>query len=122
MNKEFVLSLVRHALTVAAGALVTKGFADQGQAEALAGGVLAAIAILWSYLAKREDQGPPATGRILGLILCIGSACTLLSGCEPWRTTVGVTTSTPYGTFNVGYTLPAGITGTPDKQIAGLAK
>ncbi len=47
--KEFVFSLVRHGLTVAAGVLVTKGFTDADSAQALIGGIMGTLAVAWSH-------------------------------------------------------------------------
>lgn len=53
MNKEVMLALLRHALTVAAGGLVTTGYIDADTADQLSGGVIAVIAIGWSIWDKR---------------------------------------------------------------------
>lgn len=42
----------RHLLTIAAGALVTKGYIDQAGAEALVGGLLAVVGVGASIFAK----------------------------------------------------------------------
>lgn len=48
-----MLALLRHALTVAAGGLVTTGYIDEDTANQLSGGVIAVIAIGWSIWDKR---------------------------------------------------------------------
>lgn len=47
--KEFVFSAIRHALTLGAGYLVSKGLTDGESAQALAGGIMGTIAYAWSY-------------------------------------------------------------------------
>jgi lysozyme len=54
MFQEMFDSIVRHALTGAAGILVTHGYATNDQATQLVGGIMAAIAIFLSY---RHKQG-----------------------------------------------------------------
>lgn len=49
MNKDFIFSLARHALTLTGGWLVTTGLTDQATSEALAGGLMAVLALSWSY-------------------------------------------------------------------------
>jgi hypothetical protein len=49
LPKEFVFSLVRHALTVGAGFLVAKGFTDADSAQALIGGVMGTVAVAWAH-------------------------------------------------------------------------
>ena len=49
LPKEFIFSLVRHALTVGAGWLVAKGMTDGESAQALIGGVMGTIAVAWSH-------------------------------------------------------------------------
>jgi hypothetical protein len=49
LPKEFVFSLVRHALTVGAGYLVAKGFTDADSAQALIGGVMGTVAVAWAH-------------------------------------------------------------------------
>ena len=52
MFKDMALGMARHALTVAAGALVAKGVVDAGTAEAVVGGLLALVGFGWSALEK----------------------------------------------------------------------
>ena len=47
--KDFVLSLIRHGLTVGAGWLVAKGMTDGDSASALVAGVMGTVAIAWSH-------------------------------------------------------------------------
>jgi hypothetical protein len=54
MLQEMIDALVRHALTGAAGVLVAHGFASNDQAQALVGGLMAAIGIYMSYKHKQQ--------------------------------------------------------------------
>jgi len=49
VTKDFSFSMLRHFLTLAGGWLVARGFADAATAETLVGGVMAALAVGWSY-------------------------------------------------------------------------
>jgi hypothetical protein len=53
MMKEMGLSVVRHVLSGVAGYLVAKGVVDAGSAEAISGGLFAAVALALSYVDKR---------------------------------------------------------------------
>jgi hypothetical protein len=53
MSKQFVFSLIRHGLTAGAGVLVAKGAVDAGSADVIVGGLMAAVAVGWSYAEKR---------------------------------------------------------------------
>lgn len=57
MNLDQVLSLVRAVLNVAGGTIIAKGYADSSNWEAIAGGVLAVVAVVWAFL---HHQTPPA--------------------------------------------------------------
>jgi hypothetical protein len=54
MGKEFVLSLIRHALTAAGSVLVAKGYVDSGTFEAIVGGLLALVGLGLSYQDKAK--------------------------------------------------------------------
>jgi len=56
MNKDFVLSLIRHAATFAGGLLIAKGFADASQVETLVSGVVTASGIFWSLWHHTPDE------------------------------------------------------------------
>lgn len=58
MNKDFVLSLIRHAATFVGGLLVAKGFADASQVETLVSGVVTASGIFWSLWHHTPDAAP----------------------------------------------------------------
>jgi hypothetical protein len=54
MGIEVIVGLVvRHALTVGAGMLMAKGYADADTANALVGGGAAAVAVAWSVVQKK---------------------------------------------------------------------
>jgi hypothetical protein len=49
LPKEFILSAIRHGLTLGAGYLVSKGLTDGSSADALVGGIMGTVAYAWSY-------------------------------------------------------------------------
>jgi hypothetical protein len=49
INLNQILSLARAILNLAGGSIVAKGVTDSSTWEAVAGGVLAAVSIAWSY-------------------------------------------------------------------------
>lgn len=53
MNKEQILGLVRHVLTIAGGALVTRGIVDDATSTELVGAVITIIGIIWSIASKK---------------------------------------------------------------------
>ena len=53
MDKTAILGIVRHILTTLGGILVTKGYVDASGIEAIAGGVVAVVGVVWSVLEKR---------------------------------------------------------------------
>lgn len=54
MDQTVTLALLRHALQVAAGALIARGVMDEGTAEAAVGGVLSLFTVAWYFVAKRK--------------------------------------------------------------------
>jgi hypothetical protein len=52
MTPEIVGAIVRHILTAVGGYFVSKGVVDHGAVEAIIGGVVAAIGLGWSLIAK----------------------------------------------------------------------
>lgn len=52
MNVEMISAVVRHLLTLAGGYFVSKGLVDQMSSEAIIGGVVAAIGVVWSIVNK----------------------------------------------------------------------
>lgn len=61
VTQDFIFSMVRHFLTLGAGWLVARGIADAATVETLVGGVMAAIAVGWSWF-KNQPPKPPAQG------------------------------------------------------------
>ncbi len=60
MNKDFIISLIRHACTFGGGLLIAKGFADASQVETLVSGVVTAAGIFWSLWHHTPDEAPKA--------------------------------------------------------------
>jgi hypothetical protein len=55
--RDFIQSLVRHALTVLGGALMAKGYGDAVLVEGLVGVGVTASGLVWSYVSKTKP--PP---------------------------------------------------------------
>lgn len=53
---SYVASLVRYALSAAAGFLIGKGVLDAHTADALSGAALAVLPVLWGFIAKRNTH------------------------------------------------------------------
>lgn len=53
MNKDKILGVVRHILTMGAGYLMAKGIVDEGSAQEIIAGVMALIGVLWSVADKK---------------------------------------------------------------------
>jgi hypothetical protein len=56
MNQSVILGIVRHVLTTAGGVLITKGVTDNAGVEAIVGGLVAAVGVVWSIFAKRNPS------------------------------------------------------------------
>lgn len=54
MDQALALGVLRHALQLGAGALVTKGVLDGGTAEAAVGGVMSLASVGWYVWGKRR--------------------------------------------------------------------
>tara|TARA_R110002020_G_scaffold36503_2_gene109745 strand:- start:7806 stop:7970 length:165 start_codon:yes stop_codon:yes gene_type:complete len=54
MQKEQVLGLVRHALTVIGGAAIANGYIEDGIAQEIVGVVLTIVGIVWSITSKKK--------------------------------------------------------------------
>ncbi len=52
MNEKILGSLVRHVLTLAAGALVGKGLIESSAVEPVVGGAMAVVGVAWSVFQK----------------------------------------------------------------------
>lgn len=59
MNKDTVLSVVRHILTGAGSILVTKGIVDAGTVEGVAGGIIALVGFF--LFRKPKVDGTPVS-------------------------------------------------------------
>lgn len=53
MNKEQMLGLLRHILTIIGGYYIAKGSVDADQLEQLIGGLISLIGFGWSYWVKK---------------------------------------------------------------------
>jgi len=53
MNKEQVLGLLRHTLTVLGGVLVTRGYIDDSMLAEGAGIITSLVGFIWSVVSKR---------------------------------------------------------------------
>jgi len=60
VTQDFIFSMVRHFLTLGGGWLVARGIADAGTVETLVGGVMAAVAVGWSWYTHKK--APPIVG------------------------------------------------------------
>ena len=58
LNQDFVQSMARAVLQMAAGYLVSKGIVEASAQEAVVGGCLTLVGVVWSYF-THQDQ-PPA--------------------------------------------------------------
>ena len=56
-TKDTVLNgIVRHILTAAGGALVTKGMIGEGELELVVGAVITLAGVVWSAIAKKKGE------------------------------------------------------------------
>lgn len=55
MNAPIVLGIVRHLLTIGAGALASKGVINASETETLVGAGLGIIGIIWSAIDKKRQ-------------------------------------------------------------------
>lgn len=53
MLKDSILGVVRHGLTTAGGALVADGLMSASEMQAIVGGVVTLVGVLWSIAEKR---------------------------------------------------------------------
>ena len=54
MNREEILGVVRHALTIMGGYLVSRGVVDEATITVAAGSVTSIIGVVWSIFDKRK--------------------------------------------------------------------
>jgi hypothetical protein len=57
--KETILGVIRHILTALGGGLVASGNATDGDVQAIIGGIVAAVGVIWSIWSKRKQQAQP---------------------------------------------------------------
>jgi hypothetical protein len=54
MNKDMILGVVRHILTAVGGALASQGVMSADDTNAIVGGVVALVGLVWSMLNKKK--------------------------------------------------------------------
>lgn len=53
MNKEQILSVIRHTLTFVGGLLITKGLIDESVSSQIIAGTLTLIGLVWGVIEKK---------------------------------------------------------------------
>lgn len=53
-DQAVIAGVIRHILTAVGGALVAKGYVDAGAVEAIVGGVVATVGVIWSVIQKKK--------------------------------------------------------------------
>ena len=56
MNLEQTLGIVRHSLTLVGGILIAKGYIDEAMVEAISGGVVGLVGLIWSVIIKNKTE------------------------------------------------------------------
>lgn len=56
MNLEQTLGIVRHSLTLVGGILIAKGYIDEAMVEAISGGVVGLVGLIWSVIIKNKND------------------------------------------------------------------
>jgi hypothetical protein len=56
MNKEVVLGLLRHALTVAGGSLAQKGYVEGSEVDGAVGAIIMLVGVALSILHKLDGK------------------------------------------------------------------
>jgi hypothetical protein len=54
MQKDQINGLIRHTLTIAGGALVTKGVIDEGVMMECVGIAMSLVGVVWSFIEKKN--------------------------------------------------------------------
>ena len=54
MNKNKILGIIRHILTMAGGWAVGQGYVDESTALEIGGGIAAIVGTVWSYVAPEK--------------------------------------------------------------------
>lgn len=60
MMKPLVITLIRHGLTFAGGALIAKGLTDAATMDQVTGAVTVIVSFIWSVVEKVTPQSPTA--------------------------------------------------------------
>lgn len=68
MDQDTIMALVRHALTVGGGALVTGGYINDGQLQTVIGGVIVVAGVVWSLIQKRQQKAAVAAAASTGVV------------------------------------------------------
>jgi len=53
MNKEQLLGIIRHGLTIAGGALIAKGVIDESTSNEIIGTIMSLAGVIWSFISKK---------------------------------------------------------------------
>lgn len=53
MNQDQILSILRSVLKIGGGALVAHGITDDATAQAIMGGVLAVVGLVWAHFTHK---------------------------------------------------------------------
>lgn len=56
MKIEFITGLVRHLMSAGGTWLAAEGIATASQTEAITGGVVALLGLVWSWIAKADNN------------------------------------------------------------------
>ncbi len=52
-----IFGVIRHLLTIAAGALASKGVIETGQTDIVVGSLLGIAGVIWSVIDKKKGRG-----------------------------------------------------------------
>lgn len=56
MDMQVFLTIIRQIALAVGAALVTKGFVDETTLQAIVGGLVAVVSVVWGIVAKSKDQ------------------------------------------------------------------
>lgn len=104
MNIDTIQTLIRSVLKVGGGALLANGVASETDVEAIIGGVVALIGVVWGIWHRRKNAAAGQTASALSVVLLAGLvsgllfAPVVLTGCKSVEKTTyrvtGVTAAT----------------------------
>ncbi len=60
MNRDVILGLVRHVLTIGGGFLIAKGVVDAPGLDTVVGALVTIIGVVWSIFDKKQADPPAA--------------------------------------------------------------